>query len=257
MKKIDFAAIAKNAKAFMIKRSPEILTGIGIAGMITTTVLAVRATPKALILIDEAQSDKEEDLTNSEKLKACWKCYIPAAVTCATSTVCLICASSVNSRRATALAAAYQISESALAEYKDKTLELVGEKKEKTIREKISEERVAKHPVSKSEVYITAKGDTLFLEPLSKRWFKSDIELIRKAENKLNKEMLHGITGYVSLNEFYGEIGLEPTDLGDDLGWNTTNLIDIDVDPTITEDDKPALAIYYVTTPKYKYDDLF
>ena len=257
MKKIDFAAIAKNAKAFMIKRSPEILTGIGIAGMITTTVLAVRATPKALILIDEAQSDKEEDLTNAEKLKACWKCYVPAAVTCATSTVCLICASSVNSRRATALAAAYQISESALAEYKDKTLELIGEKKEKTIREKISEERVAKHPVSKSEVYITAKGDTLFLEPLSKRWFKSDIELIRKAENKLNKEMLHGITGYVSLNEFYGEIGLEPTDLGDDLGWNPENLIDIDVDPTITEDDKPALAIYYITTPKYKYDDLF
>lgn len=257
MKKPDIGAIAKSAKTFMVKRSPEILTGIGIAGMITTTILAVRATPKALTIIDDAAYEKGEELTAGEKVKACWKCYVPAAATCATSTVCLICASSVSSRRTTALAAAYHISESALAEYRDKTLETVGEKKEKAIREKISEDRVAKQPVSKSEVFITEKGDTLFLEPLSKRWFKSDIELIRKAENKLNKEMLHGVSGYVSLNEFYDEIGLDRTDLGDDLGWNTENLIDLDFDPTITEDDKPALGIYYITSPRYKYDDLF
>ena len=40
-------------KTSIKKHSPEILTGIGIAGMITTTVMAVRATPKALILIEE------------------------------------------------------------------------------------------------------------------------------------------------------------------------------------------------------------
>ena len=40
-------------KTAIKKHSPEILTGIGIAGMITTTVMAVRATPKALILIGE------------------------------------------------------------------------------------------------------------------------------------------------------------------------------------------------------------
>lgn len=42
----------KSTKNFMCKHSPEILTGIGLAGMITSTVLAVKATPKALILID-------------------------------------------------------------------------------------------------------------------------------------------------------------------------------------------------------------
>ena len=41
------------------KHSPEILTGIGIVGMISTTVLAVRATPKALMLIEEKKRDKK------------------------------------------------------------------------------------------------------------------------------------------------------------------------------------------------------
>ena len=44
-------SLIKNAKLFLSKRSPEILVGIGIAGMITAAVLAVRATPKALKLI--------------------------------------------------------------------------------------------------------------------------------------------------------------------------------------------------------------
>ncbi len=36
-------------KTSIKKHSPEILTGIGIAGMITTTVMAVRATPKIIL----------------------------------------------------------------------------------------------------------------------------------------------------------------------------------------------------------------
>lgn len=47
MNKPDFVAIAKSARTAMKRHSPEILTGIGIAGMITTTVMAVRATPKS------------------------------------------------------------------------------------------------------------------------------------------------------------------------------------------------------------------
>ena len=71
MKKPDIGAIAKSAKTFMVKRSPEILTGIGIAGMITTTILAVRATPKALTIIDDAAYDKRQELTAGEKAQAC------------------------------------------------------------------------------------------------------------------------------------------------------------------------------------------
>ena len=45
MGKESLTNFVKNAQTALTKHSPEILTGIGIAGMVTTTVLAVKATP--------------------------------------------------------------------------------------------------------------------------------------------------------------------------------------------------------------------
>ena len=104
----------KNAQKSMKKHSPEILTGIGIAGMIATTVSAVRATPKALQLIDAREIKENRRLSNKEIIATTWKCYVPAAVTGVLSTACLVGASSANLRRNTALATAYSISETAL-----------------------------------------------------------------------------------------------------------------------------------------------
>lgn len=52
MNKPNVMAALNSIKIAASKHSPEILTGLGIAGMITTTVLAVKATPKALVLIE-------------------------------------------------------------------------------------------------------------------------------------------------------------------------------------------------------------
>ena len=128
MNKPDFVAIVKSVRTAMKRHSLEILTGIGIAGMITTTVMAVRATPKALILIDEREKAAEfdgsdEPLPNAERVKAAWRCYIPAAAVGCASVACLIGASSVNIRRNAALATAYTLSESALKEYQEKVVE--------------------------------------------------------------------------------------------------------------------------------------
>ena len=69
----------KSTRTFLGKHSPEILTGIGVTGMITTTVLAVKSTPKALILIEEKKKELGTDkLTTIEVVKAAWKPYIPA-----------------------------------------------------------------------------------------------------------------------------------------------------------------------------------
>lgn len=271
----DLARLFKTVKTSVIRHSPELLTGIGIAGMITSTVLAVKATPKALALIEEekerqtaeliAQSEDDDSvdyepvtkLKPMDVVKVTWKCYIPAAVTCVTSAMCIICSNAKHLRRNAALATAYKISETTLAEYREKVVETIGEKKEKEVRDKVAKSRVEKHPVSKNEVIITEKGNTLCLDPISKRYFKSDIERIRRAENKLNKQMLHDITGYVSLNEFYGELGLDYTMQGDDLGWNTDNLIDIDFSSTIAEDGTPCIVLDFTVAPKYHYDRLY
>lgn len=262
MVKPNMARLIRSTRTLVTKHSPEILTGIGIAGMVTTTVLAVKATPKALALIEEekrrrwkASDDGDDSITNFEVTKLCWKCYIPAVVTGVASTACLIGASSVSAKRTAALAAAYQLSETALSEYRDKVIETIGEKKERTVREKVSEERVKQNPVNNSEVIISHKGDTLFLEPVSKRYFMSDIENVRRAENMLNKQMLHDISGYVSLSDFYDEIGLDHTDMSDGIGWNVNELINIDFHAALTEDEKPCIALYYTVPPRYGFED--
>ena len=255
MKKPNIAKLFHSARTALSKHSPEILMGIGIAGMITTTVLAVRATPKALRLIDEAKHEKEVDeLPILETVKVAWKPYIPAALTGTASVVCLIGASSVHTRRTAAVAAAYQLSESAFAEYKEKVVETIGEKKEQAVREKISEDRVKQAPVSSGEVYVTNNGDTLFLEPISGRLFKSDIELVRRAVNNINERMLHDISGYASLSDWYDEINLDHTDMSDTMGWNTDAMLRIDFHPSMTKDMKPCIALYYEVPPKYGYD---
>lgn len=254
MGKTNLATIAKDIRKFASKRSPEILTGIGIAGMITTTILAVRATPKALELIEEQKEEESVDeLSSFEVVKVAWKPYVPAMVTCVVSTACLIGASSVNTKRNAALATAYKLSETALSEYRDKVVETIGEKKERIVRDKVAEERVKKNPVSKNEVIITGNGKTLCFDPISGRYFMCSIETIKKAENTLNKQMLHDISGYVSLNEFYDELGLDHTSVGDDLGWNTDQLIDINFSSQLNDNGEPSVVLDYLVAPKYDY----
>lgn len=253
MNKPNLAKFFKNAQTMVSKHSPEILTGIGIAGMITTTVLAVKATPKALTLMEERKWDLEvEKLSPVETIKATWKCYIPAAVSGTFSIACLIGASSVNARRNAALATAYKLSETALSEYRDKVVETIGEKKEQTIREKVDKDRIEKNPVSKSEVIITEKGNTLCYDSISGRYFKSDIEKIKRAVNELNRRMTYDV--YVSLSEFYDELDLNHTLLSDDLGWSIDDgLIDVSFSSQISDDGTPCIVINYAVAPKYDY----
>ena len=190
-----------------------------------------------------------------DKVKACWKCYIPAAVTGVMSITCLIGASSVNTKRNAALTAAYTLSDSALREYREKVVETIGEKKEKTIKDKISEDTIKQNPVTKSEVYITDKGDSLCFEPMSGRYFKSDIDKIKRAKNNLNEKILvDAFNAGVSLNDFYEEIGLPKTSMGENLGWNLdTGIIDIYLSAQITDEGTPCLVINYTNPPKYDF----
>lgn len=261
MNKPNISKFFKDTKALAIKYSPEILTGIGIAGMITTTVLAVKATPKALQLMEDEKAEldlhPDDSLTVAETIKVAWKPYIPAAITGTVSVACLIGASSVNLKRNAALATAYKLSETALAEYKEKVVETIGERKEKTIREKVAQDKVKNAKPVNKEVIITGSGETLFLDSISMRTFKSDIEVIRKIVNNLNYRMVSGMEEYIALNEFYDEIGLPRTKVGDDLGWNLgrDGQIDIDYEPQLYED-KPCILLDYRVAPRYDYSRL-
>ena len=252
MVKSNVRQIVKGIQVIMSKHSPEILTGIGIAGMVATTVLAVRATPKALELLKEKKLETDH-ISAVDTVKTTWKCYIPAAVTGVTSIACLIGANSVNARRSAALATAYSLSQTALTEYKDKVVETIGEKKEQVIRESIAKDKLENDPVRSNEVIITDKGTTLCYDGIFGRYFKSDIDTIKRAVNAINRKMVSGDM-YVSLNEFYDEIGLGPIPIGDDLGWNLDDgTIEVDFTSQLAEDGTPCLVILYNIEPKYGY----
>lgn len=252
MGKPNLASIAKSVRTAMKKHSPEILTGIGIAGMITTTIMAVRATPKALVLIEDKKDELGTDeLTKVETVKTAWPCYIPSALVGTASVLCLIGASSTNFRRNAALATAYTLSESTLKEYQEKVVETIGEKKERDIREQVAKEKMVKNPVR--EVILTEKGgNTICYDVISGRYFKSDRDTISRIVNDLNRQMRDEM--YVSLNDFYYELGLDNTKMGDDLGWNIDKgYIEINFSSHLDANGTPCLVMDYQVAPVYDY----
>lgn len=258
--------IIKSVSKTLSKNSPTILLVVGVGGLITTSIFASKATLKAKEVIDEKKREKmpeinppksadEIELTKAEVVKAVWKYYIPTVALAGSSIGCIIGSTRINSKRTAAVVTAYKLSEAALAEYQEKLVEVVGEKKAAAIKEKVDLEKLKKHPLSQSQVIFTGKGETLCFDPVSGRYFKSDIEKIRATVNYLNKNLMNEM--YISANEFWEAIGLEPTDIGDDLGWNIDDgLIDITFTYGPAENDEPCLILGYHITPRWDYRSL-
>ena len=241
-------------KPFVSKHEPEILMSMGIGGMIFSLAWRIKASFKAARAIDKYKETYGKDkLTAKETIKLTWKLYLPTVLSVAASVPCVIMSNKVSNKRYAAIATAYTISEAALQEYKDKTKEIIGEKKTKQIEESISDDRVTKTYSGGNQVILTGNGDSLFYEPLSGRYFKSNWNDILKAANELNSEAITNMSGQTTLNDWFQKIGLETTEIGETLGWNlmnnSSNLIDISISSHITKDNVPCGAIYYNRQP--------
>ena len=255
MGKMSLKDIASGIKSAMVKNTPGILVGVGIVGMAGTTVLAVKATPKAITLIEAKKRELDvESLTPIETVKTAWKCYIPAAVTGVMSTACLIGASSVSARRNAALATAYNLTRVALNDYKEAVVETIGEKKEQAVRDVVAKKKIERDPVANTEVIVTERGTTLCYDAVFGRYFRSDIDTIKRAVNELNRRIVSSM--YASLNEFYDEIGLPPIEIGDKLGWNIDDgQIEVDFSSQLAADGTPCLVISFNVAPDYGYSN--
>ena len=259
MSKLNLSKITKDFKGIVVKHSPAILTGIGITGMLTTTVLAVKATPKALDIISDIKERHEEDTDKKTMAKEfvteVVPVYIPAVVTGVASAACLIGANSVHAKRNAALAAAYTISDTALREYREKVVETMGEKKDKAIKDEIAKDKLEKDPVQNHEVIVTKSGTTLCYDCIFGRYFRSDMETIKRAITKINRNLVTDM--YASLNDFYCEIDIPPVKIGDDIGWNIDDgILDVDFSSQLADDGTPCLVIGYTTAPKYGFSSL-
>lgn len=269
--KINVKPFVKACKVGLTKNAPTILTMTGITAMASSTYWAVKATPKALTLKEKAEVEKNKKagtfkgdrvndwvpLTKLEIVQTCWRCYAPAFITGVLGAACLIGANSMNLRKNAALAAAYALSETNFKEYREKTLEEVGEKKEEKIRNAVAEEKISKNPVNTSTVLETGNGDTLCYDAICGRYFKSSIEKLKSALNELNMELVQD--GYVSLNQYYDLIGLPDGMLGDDLGWSINDhhsTVQLDLSAQLTKDEAqtPCMVVSFKYGPIYNYD---
>lgn len=246
--------IFESINTFRIKHEPEILMGVGIAGLLFSTAWGIKATIKATKICEHKKLDENKDrLTAKEVIKATWKLYIPVAVGIIVSVPCIIAGNRVSTKRTAIMAAAYTLSKTALDEYQNKTRELFGEDKEKEIKDALVKDRAKQ--IESKEVILYGDGDQLFLEPLTGRYFKSTWNDIQKACNDLNEKALNSSFGMYTLDDWFDEIGLESTTVGQILGWSTgysgtsSGLMRIHMTTAKTKDDKPCGAICYDVGP--------
>lgn len=193
MKKPNLQRLAQRSKIYLRKASPTILSGLGAAGVIVTSVLAVRATPKALRKI-RADSKTNHDgdpeaYSKLEAVKSAWVCYIPAAISGTATIFCIFGANVLSKRQQAALTSAYALLNDSYNNYKDKLKELYGEEAHQKIVDAIAAEKA-------KDVYITSTG------------------LVR------NSSLDFVISGYLPANHFYQLLGLEPLEGGDTVGWS-------------------------------------
>lgn len=199
-------------KLFFKRNSSTILTCVGSIGVAATAVLAVKATPKAMRLLESAEEEKGEELTTLETVKIAGPAYIPAAITGVSTIACIFGANILSKRQQASLMSAYALVENSYKEYKNKIKTLYGDDSDKEITKEIVKDRYENYDVSVSD------GKQLFFDYFSMRYFESTMEEVLIGENNFNKNLT--LNGYASLNELYDSLGIPRVDYGYELGWS-------------------------------------
>lgn len=240
--------IADAIKTYFKDNNAEILIGVGITAGISATGLAIYSTPEALIRIDEhKKKTKKVKLTKWETFKVAGKCYIPTMVATAFSISALVGSGYISGRKTAAMATLYKMSESAMGVYREKVIETIGQKKEEQVRDEVSKEQLKRATVTGNNIVVVGSGDVMCFDEMSRQVFKSDIETIKKAQNEFNRKMLSEM--YLSVNEWYDMLHLDPVVFGDEIGWNTnTGFLDIYFTSDL-KDGVPYLVLDMNTNP--------
>lgn len=214
-----------NVCLFMKRNASTILTCLGGIGVVTTTVMAVKATPKALQLIEETEKKKGEKLTTWETVKTTAPTYIPTVLFGVGTVACIFGANILNKRQQSSLMSAYALLDESYKKYRRTVVELYGKETNEEIVNAIAVEEA-------NEVYMHASNlgvdctqfleedfsdPVLFYDEYSHRYFEAPIEQVILSEYHLNRN--YTMRGFALLNEFYEFLGLEQTDYGGEVGW--------------------------------------
>ena len=212
--------LLQHSKLFVKRNGSTILTCAGGAGVVLTSVMAVKATPKAMRLLEAAKNEKGEELTKLETVKVAGPSYIPAVIAGVSTIACIFGANILNKRQQAALMSAYALLDSAYKDYQKKVEELYGEDANDQVKAEIAKDKYAD-----DEVTLTDDNKQLFYDEFSGRYFESTTEDVIKAEYALNRRLAEFNGAY--LNEFYEMLDIPAVDYGEYLGWSSSEIYDM------------------------------
>jgi Family of unknown function (DUF6353) len=248
--------LLKAAEKFVIDNSPGILTGLGVAGAVTTAVLTGKASWNSALLIkteaEYIERGETRPFETKDKVVLVWKEFIPPVAVGIVTVAAIIGANSVGTRRTAAIAAAFKLSEQVNQDYKKKVLETLGLQKEEKLRSEIAAEKMTQNPPP-GNMLIISGSNVLFFDELTGRYFENTMEKVQQAVNEVNYQVNQ--YNHASLSDFYWKIGLQATSFSDNVGWCLDELLDVQYSPVMYEG-KPAIMIGYNSEPIKGFDRL-
>lgn len=268
MKFAKIAGVVNKLELFTKRNTPTILMSFGIVGIVTTGYSAYKAGLKAEKIVEMYKQDikdcKKDDKdakreVTKELVKNIAPVIIPPIIFGSLSIACIIGSHTSSNRRIAALTAAYTLSENTVKGLNEKMEEILGEKKAKSIKDSLIKDKFKANGGDKipdeSKIIITGDGNVLCKDMYTGRFFRSNSQkieqVILKASSNIRNEM------YLSLNEFYSELGLEPIPMGNDVGWNVEDLIEgrlpIEIAAILTEEGQPCICLEYNFDVKNNY----
>lgn len=247
--------LLQQSKLYFKRNGSTILTCIGGVGVITTSVMAVKATPKALELLETAKEEKGEDLTKLEVVKVAGPSYIPAVIAGTATIACIFGANVLNKRQQASLISAYALLDSSYKEYKDKVIEVYGEEADNKVKEEIAKDKYEETDISAED------GKQLFFDTFSGRYFQSTMIDVQNAEYFLNRDL--SMRDWATVNEWYAYLDIPAIDGGDDLGWSTgmnfdyywQSWIDFTHQKVTTDDGVECTIITMFSEPSLGWED--
>lgn len=238
--------------------SPTILSCIASAGVIATTVTAVKVTPKAVVQIRaDSRTNHDGDpygYTKLEAIKSAWKFYIPSTLIGVSTIACILGANALNRQQQAALTSAYMLLENSYREYRNKVKELYGEESDISVQKHIVEDKYIETFNSKPE------DELLFYEHNYGEFFNRTRGEVLSAEYRFNQKFAS--RGYATLNDFYELLDLPKTTIGSTLGWifddqcHICPWIDFKHELLELEDGMECYIIDIATPPSIDYLDI-
>ena len=231
----------------VVKHSPEILMGLGIAGVITSTVLACRSTLKVQEILDykeenmnnikEVLAEGREDYTDEDARKdktiimtttviRLMKLYVPSVIIGAGSIACLLESHNVMRNRNAGLAAALAATTESFKQYRERVTEKYGDEVDKEMRYGIKKEKKEKDgKKTKEEIVVGCdekelSGYARYFNENNINWSDDpqfNLMFLRQNQNWANDKLIS--QGYLYLNDVYEALGFPKSKAGQVVGW--------------------------------------